>query len=263
MKFFSNYLVNGKTKYSWNDFSSLFYNIDVGVGQGSALSLILSALYLSPIFHILENCLKNLKIPIPFLSFIDDRLFISQNKSISVSNTNLFYSYNVISSLLTKFGLIMEYNKIKVFHFSKSYRAFNPPPLDLFSLGGLRLLPKTIWKYLDFIFDCKISFQDHIDFYMNKTILTVKCMKMLENSTRSLILLQKWCLYRCYTLLICHIQVHPSGNYIPVVILSANYTSLPSTVATFLTIYLIAVLQLSGYFVFHSRNTPIQLSLLW
>jgi len=188
-KFFSNYLVDRKTKYLWNNFSSPFYNIDVRVGQDSALSLILFALYLSPIFHILENHLKNLKIPIFSLSFVDDSLFISQNKLLSVSNANLFCNYNVISSLLTKFDLVMEHNKTEVFHFSRSYRAFTPSPLDLFPLGGPHLLPKTTWKYLGFIFNYKLLFQAHINFYANKTILNVKCIKMLENSTRGLILL--------------------------------------------------------------------------
>ena len=200
MKFFSNYLVDRKTKYLWNNFSSPFYNIDIGVGQGSALSPILFALYLSSIFYILENYLKNLKIPISFLSFVNDGLFISQNKSISVSNVNLFYSYNVISSLLTKFSLVMEHNKTNVFYFSKLHGAFNSPPLDLFPLGELYLLLKTICKYLDFIFDHKLLFWDYINFYVNKAILTVKYMKMLGNSTRSLISLQKQCLYRCCAL---------------------------------------------------------------
>jgi len=68
--FFNNYLVSRKTKYLWNSFSSPFYNVDVGVGQGLALSLILSTLDLSSIFYILENYLKNLKIPISILSFV-------------------------------------------------------------------------------------------------------------------------------------------------------------------------------------------------
>ena len=60
VNFFSNYLVNRKTKYFWNNFSSSSFDVNVGVGQGSALSLILSTLYLSLFLHILEKHLKNL-----------------------------------------------------------------------------------------------------------------------------------------------------------------------------------------------------------
>jgi len=142
--FFKNYLVGRKTKYLWNDFLSPFCNVDVGVGQESALLPILSALYIFSIFHILEKYLQILKISISIISFVNDSLFISQNKSISYSNMNLFCSYNIISSLLMKFGLIVEHRKTKVFYFSRSYKAFNPPPLDLTALEGSILLPKTL-----------------------------------------------------------------------------------------------------------------------
>jgi len=56
--FFSNYLIDRKTNYSWNNFSSSIFNVNVSVGQGSALSSILLALYLSPFLHILEKQLK-------------------------------------------------------------------------------------------------------------------------------------------------------------------------------------------------------------
>ena len=56
-------------------------------------------------------------------------------------------------------------------------------------------------------------------------------------------------------------QVYPSGNYISAVILSPNYISLPTMAATFLTAHLMAVLQPSGYFIFYSGDTPIQLGL--
>ena len=42
--FFSNYLVGRSTQYSWNSFLSSVCNTDVSVGQGSALSPILSVL---------------------------------------------------------------------------------------------------------------------------------------------------------------------------------------------------------------------------
>ena len=99
--------------------------MDIGVGQGSALTPILSDLYISPVFHILEKCLKILKIPVSILSFINDGLFIAQNKSLTISNSILFYSYNVVFSILDKFGLVLEYGKMEVFHFSKAQGIFN------------------------------------------------------------------------------------------------------------------------------------------
>ena len=135
------------------------------------------------------------------ISFEDDGLFISQNKSISHSNANLFYSYNVISSLLLKFGLIVKHGKTDVFYFSRSHGAFDPSSLNLSSIGGPLLLPKKTWKYLGFIFDYKLIFRNHIDFYSNKVIsTTIKYMKLLGNSSRGINPLQKRRLYRCCTL---------------------------------------------------------------
>ena len=79
---------------------------------------------------------------------------------------------------------------------------FNPPLLDLSPLGGPILCPKSSWKYLGFIFDQKLAFHQHIDFYSNKAISMVKCMKLLGNSTRGISPIQKHLLYRYCVLLI-------------------------------------------------------------
>ena len=65
------------------------FDVNVRVGQGSALSPILSSLYLSPFLYILEKHLKNLKIPVLIFFFVDDSLIIAQNKSLDVSNSQL------------------------------------------------------------------------------------------------------------------------------------------------------------------------------
>ena len=65
VSFFTNYLVDRRTNYLWNNFSSHTFCINVGIGQGSVLSPILSALYLSPFIYILENHLKTSKFPLP------------------------------------------------------------------------------------------------------------------------------------------------------------------------------------------------------
>ena len=157
VQFFSNYLVGRKIWYCWNNIFSQFFNVDVGVEQGSTLSLILSTLYISPVFHILENCLKNLKIPVSVLSSVDDGLFVIQSKSM-ISNSLLFCSYNIVSFLLEKFDLILEYGKTEVFHFSRLCRVFNSSPLNLLNIGSPSLIPKDMWRYLGFIFDRKLSF---------------------------------------------------------------------------------------------------------
>ena len=141
-----------------NNLQSPDFEVNVGVGQGSVLSPILSALYLIPFLHILEKCLNNLKIPISLLSFVDDGLIIAQNNSILISNSQLFCSYNVLSNLLSDFGLVIEHSKTEIFHFNRSHGVFNPPPLDLSPLGGPILRPKNTWKYLEFLFDRKLTF---------------------------------------------------------------------------------------------------------
>ena len=196
-KFFVDYLVKRKTNYIWNNLQSPEFEVNIGVEQGSALSPILLALYLALFLHILEKHLKILKIPISILSFVDDRLIIAQNNSIPISNSQLFYSYNVLSNLLTDFGLVIEHGKTEIFYFTRSHGEFNPPSLDLSPLGGPVLHPKDFWKYLGFLFNQKLSFRQHLDFYSNKALSTVKCMKLLGNSSHRISSLQKHRLYRC------------------------------------------------------------------
>ena len=157
------------------------------------LSPILSALYLLLFLYIIENYLKNL---ISIISFVDDGLFIFQSKLLHISNCHLFCSYNVMTNLLEKFGLIVEHSKTKVFHFNRSQGTFNPPSLNLSSIGRSILQPKNMWKYLGFIFDRKLSFHQHVNFYSNKAMSTVKYMKILGNSNQDINPTQKCLLYR-------------------------------------------------------------------
>ena len=59
-----------------------------------------------------------------------------------------------------------------------------------------------MWKYLRFIFNRKLMFHQHVDFYTNKLIFTVKYMKILGNSNCGINPLQKHLLYRSCILLI-------------------------------------------------------------
>jgi len=130
LSFFSNYLVNRRMYYVWNNFSSYFIDVNVGVGQGLALSPILLPLYLAPFLYILEKCLKNLNLQVSLLSFVDNGLLITQSKSFETSNSHFYCSYNIVLNLLTKFSLLVKHSKTKVFHFSRLQGGFSPPLLN-------------------------------------------------------------------------------------------------------------------------------------
>ena len=105
------------------------------------------------------------------------------------------YSWNNFSSHL--FDVNVEVFKSRFFkHFSRFHGTFNPLSLNISSIRGLSLISKDTWKYLGFIFDRKLCFHQHIDFYTNKAIFTVKCMKILGNLSRGLNPQQKRLLYR-------------------------------------------------------------------
>ena len=77
-------------------------------------------------FSYFEKRAENLKIPVLFLSFVDNRLFIFQEKSLEKTNLHIFCSYNIISLLLKHFILVIKYGKSGVFHFSRLHGVFNP-----------------------------------------------------------------------------------------------------------------------------------------
>jgi len=89
----------------------------------------------------------------------------------------------------------MEHNKTKLFHFTRACHPPNPS-INLSSVGGSVISPKPIWQYLGFYFDRKLNFNYHTHFYAMKCLSTLSAMKMLDNSSRGLLPIQKQLLYR-------------------------------------------------------------------
>ena len=149
---FSNYLVGRSTQYSWNSFLSGACNADVGMGQGSALPPILSALYIAPLIHFFEHRAQTLHLNTSILLFVDDSLLISQRKTYNITLPELYSSYRVVTDLMVTFGLVMKHDKSEIFHFSRAHNDLNPE-LDISAIGALTLKLKTYWRYLGFYFD--------------------------------------------------------------------------------------------------------------
>jgi len=77
---------------------------------------------LALIIKTFKKGIKNLeeKISIDILSFVDNGLLISQEKSHDLFLSFLLCNYNIMSKILLDFGLVIEYNKSKMFYFMRS-----------------------------------------------------------------------------------------------------------------------------------------------
>ena len=122
-----------------------------------------------------------------FLLLMTNFLF---SKKKALKNLIQTFFIVIILFLLSLNNSVSQLNtKLEVSHFSRFTTNFNPFSLDLELLGR---------SHFGFIFDRKLTFHQHIHFYSSKALSTVKSMKMLENSLRELLPLQKWLLYQTY-----------------------------------------------------------------
>ncbi|CAA7267573.1 unnamed protein product [Cyclocybe aegerita] len=164
VEFFASYLVGRSTVYCWNTFQSDLQSADVGVGQGSALSPVISGLFIALVMKLFY--IKAVPLNTTLLSFVDDGTILAQSKHLDDNNVGL-HAYN--------------------------------PSLDLGyapHTGVTPLKPKTYWRYLGFYFDRGLTFHEHVRYYATKAFTTVQAMRMLGNSTRGLSPKQRHLLYR-------------------------------------------------------------------
>ncbi|CAA7263690.1 unnamed protein product [Cyclocybe aegerita] len=196
MEFFASYLVGRSTVYCWNTFQSDLQSADVGVGQGSALSPVISGLFIAPVMKLFY--IKAAPLNMTLLSFVDDGTILAQSKQLDDNNVGLRKAYKIIYLLFVAFALVLEHDKTELFQFSCRRDAYDPS-LDLGyapHTGTTPLKPKTYWRYLGFYFDHGLTFHEHVRYYATKAFTTVQAMRMLGNSTRGLSPKQRRLLYR-------------------------------------------------------------------
>jgi hypothetical protein len=163
----------------------------VGVGQESALSPVLSALYIALVMHGFQAHPSFMGCNI--LSYMNDGTIITQSKSLLSNLEPLKKAYWVVNDLLRSFSLVLEYDKSEISHFTRAHHNLLPSlALDT----SIHLVPKTFWCYLGFFFNRSLSFREHVHYYSTKAFSMVLSMRMLGNSSRGLTPLQKCLLYR-------------------------------------------------------------------
>jgi hypothetical protein len=194
--FLHSYLVGQRTMYKWDSFTSDPFAADVGVGQGSAMSPMLLALYLMLIMRRFRA--SDISHRVNLMSYVDDGTIIAQSRRVEDNLPLLKEAYGWLFRAFESLGLVLEHDKSEVFHFSRA-RSFVGPAIDLRYApytGTTPLRPKPVWRYLGFFFDRKLQFKEHACFYMTRVFTQVRAMGMLGNSVRGLEPNQKRLLYR-------------------------------------------------------------------
>ena len=74
------------------------------MGQGSALSPILSALYIVPLLHLFECRAQALNLDTSTFSYVDDGLLVFQRKTYNKTLLELTSSYSIVSDLMALKG---------------------------------------------------------------------------------------------------------------------------------------------------------------
>ena len=83
------------------------------------------------------------------------------------------------------FGLVMEYDKSEIFHFSRAHHDSNPE-LDLSAIGAPTLKSKTYWRYLRFYFDRCLSFKKYVWYHTSLPLTTTMVNpKIPKNSNKN------------------------------------------------------------------------------
>jgi hypothetical protein len=196
--FFRSYLVDRSTCYAWDDDLSPEFPSSIGVGQGSALSPILSALFLAPLLKEFEHrvCV------VVLISYVDNGTIIVQSDTWDKNLVKLKSAYKIVFELTQSMGLVLEHNKSEGFHFSWKHSDSNPDidPGYAPYTGTTPLHPGTTWRYLEFFFDRALTFWEHVKRYTNKALTTVRAMLALGNSVHGLRPKHKQMLYRACVL---------------------------------------------------------------
>jgi hypothetical protein len=195
--FFTSYLVGRSTSYRYGLESSPFFDADVGVGQGSALSPMLSSIYFSAAMRLFYS--QSTKLEVDLLSYVDDGTLVCQARKTSQCLPRLAQAYGIMFQVLSDMGLSMEHSKTELFHFSCEQKNYQDLSISL-PVGPNSavnpLCPKAIWCYLGFFFDRHLTFREHVCHYTTKAFTMVWAMGMLGNSVRGLDPMLKRLLYR-------------------------------------------------------------------
>lgn len=195
--FLDNYFVGHKTQFAFNGWLTASSNFSVRVEQGCSLFQILSELSITLVLYkwVPVHLANPNNIGLQF--YVDDGLIMTftpramDESSAAQTQKNCLIIQNLFQDILSDLnhlGLEVEGDKLELIHFWKFWKPYSSikpygPDITIHTdEQKVTVKASNTMQYLRFFLDPKLSFQAHMQFYVNKVASTVNAIWMLDNS---------------------------------------------------------------------------------
>jgi hypothetical protein len=171
---FTRQLLTGRrTKIKFDNFTSPWFNVENGIGQGDPISMILYLFYNADIFEIPRSPKEGMA-----LGFIDDGAFFVAGKTFETNNNSLAEFMNQpgrAHEWSREHNSKFEVNKFNLVHFTqkknisrndpkKRVRKARPP----LTLGGTTIQPSKSTKFLGVILDEELRWNEQAKYAVGR-----------------------------------------------------------------------------------------------
>ena len=143
---------------------SAWFDIDIGMIQGSVLGPVLYALFVSPLFDICQ-----------LTNFADDNFCLEWNTDLELLIVNLEKKLEMITKWLRDSGLVVNESKTEICLFHKKDQ-----PLVNLKIENVTIKSKKSMNVLGVIFDSKLSWNDHIAHCISKSKKALFALRLLR-----------------------------------------------------------------------------------
>lgn len=173
LAFISNFMDHRRIRVRVNEHLSEEKILTNGVPQGSVLSVTLFLIAMNKIF-------ADIRSPVKGSLYADDVVLYTRGKNIKTTSRLLQKAINSLEKWSAKTGFSFSPEKTKCICFSKKGSSALPP----LTLNGRTIQYVEEIKYLGVIFDCQLTWKQHVNYLQQNCSQSINLLKTLAN--------QKW-----------------------------------------------------------------------
>lgn len=175
LKWFKNYLEERMQQTKYKNHTSTQREVNIGLAQGTALSVILFNIYMNDIVKVPSYC--------KIVLFADDTMIRISAKTINEAVWKINYDLQKIYKWLNINKLLLNIDKTKWMLITRKNNIAHMPVELKIEIAGKEIQKVNFIKYLGFIIDDKITLNEQIKQVIKKTARKINFLKRIRNKT--------------------------------------------------------------------------------